>query len=289
MFQKTILCSFIAGILLPNFVSAISLSQALDQGTIALNITANPKKAGHTGPCVQFNLKNLSTQNASIEIPCGLSLHNLRLPAQDLIVLEPMLVKLLPHQQKEIVLNAVCTEKQQSSPSATDTFSLGPLPSPALAGLSQKLYQLKCFDHTAQQAVWSVTDKSPLSDILDTHSDTLVENVLITYLAEQLKQPKPMRTKSSAFTPRVIRYPLEADSKFEVQITRPVTIGFCLTDSNMQVIETIIPDQYEGRKGRARFSYILRLSRPQGVYYICQRTDGVLTRVQSIQVGPDRT
>jgi hypothetical protein len=103
-----------------------------------------------------------------------------------------MLVKLLPHQQKEIVLNAVCTEKQQSSPSVTDTFSLGPLPSSALTGLSQKLYQLKCFDHTAQQAVWSVTDQSPLSDILDTHSDTLVENVLITYLAEQLKQPKPV-------------------------------------------------------------------------------------------------
>ena len=281
--------SFMAGMLLPNFVSAISLSQALDQGTIALHITANPKKAGHTGPCVQFHLKNLSAQNASIEIPCGLSLHNLRLPAQDLIVLEPMLVKLLPHQQKELILNAVCTEKQQSSPSATDTFSLGLLTSPALQGLSQKLFQLKCFDHTAQQAVWSVTDKSPLSDILDTHADTLVENVLITYLAEQLKQPKPTRTKFSPSVPRVIRYPLEADSKFEVQITRPVTIGFCLTDSNMQVIETIIPDQYEGRRGRARFSYMLRLSRPQGVYHICQRTDGVMTRVETIKVGPSRS
>lgn len=287
--MKIYFLTAVACLLFAHSGQAIHLTQAIASHTIQISLTGLIPQNGsssHTGKCLQLQVENLSAQKITIESLPGWSVTNLRNEAQNLLVLDPLNVVLPPHGKSSLALNAVCTEKNNAAPKPEDSFRLDLAgPRHELQVLAQLLYKEKCYTHTAQQAVWVLTDHNLLEDVYDTHADTLLENKLVAFLATTLNKAKPQRIQRPPSVPRILRYPLEAEGKFEVEITRAVTIGYHLTDSNLNVIETIIPDQFEGRRGTARFSYMLRLQRPKGKYFICQRRDQQMVKVQEIVLG----
>lgn len=287
--MRIFLLSAVACLLFGYVSQAMQITEAIQLPTIKISLTGLKPQDGfssHTGKCLQLQLENLGPHKITLESPPGWSVTNQRNEAQNLLVLDAIYVVLAPHEKSTLALNAVCTEKNNASPKPEDSFMLD-LKSPRheIKELAQLLAKEKCYAHTAQQAVWVLTDHNLIEDVYDTHGDTLLENKLVTFLASALNKTIPQRLQRAPSQPRILRYPLEAEGKFEVEITRAVTIGYHLTDSNLNVIETIIPDQFEGRRGTARFSYMLRLQRPKGKYYICQRRDQQLIKVQEIVLG----
>jgi hypothetical protein len=173
---------------------------------------------------------------------------------QSLITIDQMIVQLKQNEEKTITLNALCCNKNFSSPDEDDTFSLSFIHKDKIGELVKLLDKYKCYDNTAQQAMWCFTDEADIASIYNTNEDTLIENQLVLFTANTLQKPIPTKHVFHSAKKREITYPLEFEGKVKVRVDAPTTIGFYLTDSTNNIIDVIIADELENRVGTATFS-----------------------------------
>ncbi|MCC7030427.1 MAG: hypothetical protein IT257_08985 [Chitinophagaceae bacterium] len=269
--------------------AAISLLDAVNQKKVLITATgnspaANPQGGSHTGKCLKLNIKNQTGAKLDIKIESAYHFQNQHKAAQDLMVTENMLVSIAGNQTKSVALNALCTEKTNSSPSETDTFLLIRRNDAQYTNLTAIFEKYKCFLNTAQQAIWCFTDNNPINYIYDTDGDTTVENVLVAYVSTTKGVPMPAR-KRYIETPRIIYYPIEVDSSLSIYIDRVTTIGIYITDSAHHPIITLFADETEKRTGTAKYSFFYRGQQPKGRYYIEMKKNGEWVRVKELLVG----
>lgn len=268
--------------------TAISLIDALKQNKVSMVATgneqaANPAGGSHTGKCLKLKLKNNGAAKLEVKIESAYQFENQHSSAQDLMVTENMIVSIAANESKTIAVNALCTEKSNSAPSEKDTFLLIKRNDARYTNLTAILEKYKCFLNTAQQAVWCFTDNNPIDNIYDTDKDTLLENTLVAYVANTKGVPVPAR-KRYVSTPRILRYPMEIDSSFQIRIEQVTTIGIYLTDSANRVLVTLFADETERRTGTATYSFFYRGQQPKGNYYIQMKKNGQWIRIKEIVI-----
>jgi hypothetical protein len=269
--------------------ATITLLDALHQKKVELYATgnsaeANPQGGSHTGKCLKLKIKNNTGTPLNIKIESAYQFQNQHKAAQDLMVTENMLVSIAGNQTKSVNLNALCTEKTNSSPSEQDTFLLIKRNDARFTDLSAIFEKYKCFLNTAQQAIWCFTDNNPINYIYDTDGDTTVENVLVAYVSTTKGVPMPVR-KRYVETPRIIYYPVEVDSSISVYIDRVTTLGIYITDSSHHPIITLFADETESRTGTAKYSFFYRGQQPKGRYYVEMKKNGAWVRLKELQAG----
>lgn len=238
----------------------------------------------HRGKCLNIMLLNTTNNPINVELDNGYHIENLTLENQDMISTDRMIVSLGPNQQKNIPLNAFCIQKNDRSPSIVDSFRFKGNASPAIKELCVWLQKQKLYTHTAQQAIWCLSDNENMEYVYDTHKDTLLENKLVTLLARLSNKPIPERKKYIASAPRVIYYPIEFDGMYSKHISSPTTTGFYILDSADKVISIIMKDDTEQRQGTVKYSYKYRGQYPKGTYYLKMKQNNTWTLVKELKV-----
>ncbi len=267
----------------------LNLMDAIAQNKVAVVITGNkstdnPGGSSHTGKCLLLKITNNSSSKLDIKIESAYQFVNQTKANQDLISTENLLVSLPANQTKNVAVNALCSKKNNSSPSEGDTFILTKKHDATISNLTSIFEKYKCYLNTAQQALWCFTDNHPIESIYDTNPDTVVENKLVMYVSTAKGLPTPTR-KYYVNTPRIIQYPIEVDSAISVRIESITTIGIFITDSSHNIITTLIEDDTERRIGNAKYSYFYRGQAPKGRYYVAMRRNGQWTNLQTLILG----
>jgi hypothetical protein len=248
------------------------------------NITKNPTKSSHTGKCLKITISNSSNVILEVKIENAYHFTNEYDFKQDLISTENYIVKLNVNETKTIAINALCGEKKNASPNETDTFQLAYKHQGSIEKLTTILQRLKTYDNTAQQAMWCFTDNNSIDNIYDTDLDTTIENELVKFVALEKGIAIPKRPYNLNKKIRAIRYPIELIGSHSEHIDRPTTTGFYLTDTTNKVLETIVADDTESRKGTVKYSWGYRGQLVKGTYYFQMKTNGVWQRLKIIKV-----
>ncbi len=282
---------FLAVILIANFncfATTTTLNEGLKSNKLKVLVTGNntannPTKSSHTGKCLKVTITNSSNASQEVKIENAYHFTNEYDHKQDLISTENYIVKLNANESKTIAINALCGEKSNASPSETDTFKLAYKHDGAIEKLTTILQRLKAFDNTAQQAMWCLTDNNSIDNIFDTNMDSTIENELVKFIALEKRIAVPKRTNYPSKR-RILRYPIELSGSHSEHIESTTTIGFYLTDTTNNILQTIIADDTESRKGTAKYSWGYRGQLAKGTYYFQMKMNGVWKRLDVIKV-----
>jgi hypothetical protein len=139
--------------------NSYTLEDAIKRKLVTAEIIGrtNPDHA-YYGECINIRLKNTSGQNLSLNLESGRRLNCDYDSVQDMMITKSEIFALLPSQTKEFVINAMCCEKSNRSPSNTTSYNLGAMADATLVQLARLIENLNAQDYAGQHAVWVITD-----------------------------------------------------------------------------------------------------------------------------------
>lgn len=122
-------------------------------------------RADGFAPKLQMELKNNTNTPLKIELEEGYLMDPVEAGYQALLMTKPLMITLPPKSETKQFLYAMCTQLSMSSPNATIRYNIGKRAPDALLRLAQFIAQKNYQNFGAQQAVWSLSDKSPILSI----------------------------------------------------------------------------------------------------------------------------
>jgi hypothetical protein len=176
-----ILAATLLSFLSPLTAQVLDLADAVKKGLLA--VTAEGA-GGHSGECLQLNLKNKSKKKLEIRVPAGQifeagdsSLQNLMVSKEETFFVESGGSRLGK-------LFGFCVEASDGSPGGGSLFKMGKLAEGNLLKMAKYLSDNKLHQHpSAQYAVWAISDADRLEGIGDP--------ILTKYVADLLGKPMP--------------------------------------------------------------------------------------------------
>lgn len=146
-------------------IKAISLQDAISKKLISVTIGANDSESSYYGDCIKLSIKNKSTKELKIELLAGMFLMPEDSSIQRMMVAEQMIFALNASADKEVTINAFCTQMHNSSPSESTIFKVGKMAKGHLLGLAKLISKHKFFSKAGQNAIWCITDGQELYNI----------------------------------------------------------------------------------------------------------------------------
>ncbi|MEO6040025.1 MAG: T9SS type A sorting domain-containing protein [Saprospiraceae bacterium] len=141
------------------------LADAIAKKLVALDIRGT---GGHQGECLKVVCRNLRGQMLRLRIPQGQLLEPVDSSMQTLVVVEGRELMVTAKSPAEVLLSTFCTQAGDRSPTAGSPFALGALAAENLRALLQFIVEKgKAGDGDAQNAVWCITNQSPIGSIAD--------------------------------------------------------------------------------------------------------------------------
>lgn len=142
---------------------AINLEKAISDKIISVKFVSNGSYAGKS---VVSEVKNLTSTAVKICVPAGTYFQAPSDKEQDLLIPQDEFFALTPNHSKSITLNGFCSNLNNKAPSSGGKFKLSANKTPKemqklIAFLKGKKYE----NHTLQDAVWSITNQSSVSNI----------------------------------------------------------------------------------------------------------------------------
>ncbi|MCC6723633.1 MAG: hypothetical protein IT258_03930 [Saprospiraceae bacterium] len=159
----------------------LDLAEAVKKGL--LSITAEGA-GGHSGECLQLNLKNKSKKRLEVHVPAGQIFEAGDSSLQNLMVSKAETFFVESGASKMGKLFGFCVEASDGSPGGGSLFKMGKLAEGNLLKIAKYLSDNKLHEHpNAQYAVWAVSDADRLEGIGDP--------ALTKYVADLLGKPMP--------------------------------------------------------------------------------------------------
>ncbi len=152
-----------------NIASNLDLKSALKSEIVTADILSNGKYSGRS---VEMTLTNNKMKSVQILIPAGTMYEPENDDEQTLIQLEDELITLKPNEKRMVRLAAFCTEAHDSAPSSEGTFTLAQNTNPKLKDLISYIDGKSVSKKAYQDAVWSITDHRPISNIVAEDAET---------------------------------------------------------------------------------------------------------------------
>ena len=272
-----------------NSMSMYPIMDAIKKNLIKVNVLARgyaiENHSSYYGKCINLKIKNLTSSKLIINVDCGRKLDCIYDSIQDMIITKSEILSLLPNQQTDFTINAMCGQLSHKTPSESSAYKFGNLVDNVLLKVVKLIEELDCQNDAGQFAVWVFTDNmSPES--------------INTYFGNKEKAKK---LKEYVFTLKGINkketgyiydysYP-KTDSAFtniigEIQWIMPSDgkVSFILYDNYGDQIVTIFNNiQYS--KGLQTYRYKLTdLSLKKGeLYWLRLKSDGNKIKELAIQ------
>lgn len=149
-------------------------------GTNSNEIPDELRKNGF-GPKLQMELANNTGETLKIEMEEGYMMEPEESGYQALLMTQPLIITLQPKSKIKQFIYAMCTQLSMSSPNKKVKYKIGKKAPDVLLKMAQYIAKNKLQNLAAQQAVWSISDNSPILAIHDENNN--VTNDLQKFVA----------------------------------------------------------------------------------------------------------
>lgn len=238
--------------------SSLTLEKALSEKKVEMVIVS---KGGHSGNCIDIQLKNLTNKKLEIEMTPGTVFMPEDEGEQTLINTEEKIFALEKNQSKTFKVNAYCTEAHDRCPSTASKFKLAQTPNATLKKLTYFLDSLKTADHSMiQQSIWCLTDSESVANVYT--EDLKVTKAMRGYLCAVTGQKDPWyttrRQTSVDANNRIVSVAKEIKGDLEFTTTEPLDMQGVVVDSTGKEIYRN-PNKIVGPSGKIRFKFKLQV------------------------------
>lgn len=168
-FSITILCATFAWAFtnISETDETVNLQTALSNGQLQAEIISN---GGYSQNSVHLDLVNKTSRILKVVVPAGSLFKTDDNSEQELVVPRDQLIVLNPKAQLKQDLSAYCTEASDLVPQKGNKFTLTHVKEKNLSSLINYLNKNNVSTTSIQEAIWSVTDKHPISHVSVTNS-----------------------------------------------------------------------------------------------------------------------
>lgn len=240
---------------------------------------------GHSGACVRVDAVNRTGEFAHITIPSGWRFGSQDSSLQDLLVVGEHVLALAPNGRSSITCRAFCCEASRGGPANGSAFNDGALADSALVKLARHLASAGCSDEAMQQAVWAVSDNTPISAI--DADDAAATNNLRQFVSALTGRPVPWYTTAfahaepgRAFNPNATR----VTGGVEFQQRHAGVLSIVVKDADGRTIH-VLDEGRVLRQGKYTINVDVTVRNwPTGRYGICFATDGVLLKKEEFEL-----
>ncbi|MFY0651025.1 MAG: hypothetical protein JXQ96_03280 [Cyclobacteriaceae bacterium] len=143
-------------------IDTLKISDAVLKKRISLIAEGN---GGLGEKSVSLTLRNNVSSSLLILIPAGQILNSADADAQDLIVLEEIIVSLPPKKEGTTILAGACTQMSNYAPKKGESYNLGQIAVGPLLKVAQIVSDNNFSNVNAQAAVWGITDGGSINNI----------------------------------------------------------------------------------------------------------------------------
>ncbi len=157
----------------------IDLQDAIEQGMVKANVNG---VGGHLGKVLALEVTNLQTKTIYINVPVGIQFHSEDEGLQDLINTQGTRLAIAAGRVNKLVLNAMCIQPSNGSPSVGSSFLVGTLATGALLELVQYIAEKKYLDELGQSAVWTIVRNEGLENVYGPDPSKL--NDLVKFMSQ---------------------------------------------------------------------------------------------------------
>jgi hypothetical protein len=252
---------------------SLSVAEAAKRGLVNLEIKS---KGGYTGQVIEMAIRNLSGRALNLFVEAGRRLDSKKQTEQDILVTKREDLYVAAGQKKNFNVHGMCCQAHNSAPSTAALYSTGEMADSNLVKLASFIDMNKWYnDHTAQQAVWSVSDNESIGAI--TSSDTSVQNQLRRFVSRITGRKIPAyevrfgNGDGADLLGKATR--LDAVFNYSLPANGHATIG--IFDESGKMVQSLMNDMSHER-GEYKLFYSFRTrDLPKGRYYTRLLVDGI--------------
>lgn len=165
-----------------------TLNEAIKVNMIEYALTGSSNSTHYQKP-VELSIKNKTNQILKIKIETGSLLEANDASLQNLITVKNEMIAIAPFGQKQTTLNAMCVQKNDAAPVDGKKYVPLEMATGALLELTKLIEMKNYFDIAAQQAIWCLTDASPIEDISGWNSEEVTD--LQKFVSKATGKPLP--------------------------------------------------------------------------------------------------
>jgi len=180
----------------------ISIEKASAEGVIRLNIHG---RGGYSGDCLTMAIVNTLHDSGYYWLEAGRRLHSNDTGVQDIFVAKDIFIRMAAGQEKHFSIFGFCCQMHKHAPSITSTYAPGVMTKFKLYALAQYLNNPKHKFSTEiiQQAVWVISDKIDLANIMTHAEDTISAKVLKNAVAgiKRMRKHSPQKPSGENNSP----------------------------------------------------------------------------------------
>lgn len=239
--RTTYTLTFIVLLSLKSF--GLSLSEAIADKKVMVDWTGSdystvPEAIKNSGfyPKMQMVITNQTNAPLTVNLDEGYLLQPNEEGYQAMLITQQIALDCPAKQQQKQLIYAMCTQLSHSGPGVKTHYKLGEKATPALFQLAQFIRMHNYQNSAAQQAVWSITDGSPILSIDDANPAVMeslqgfVAQLKGTTLAK-IKEQEPRKAK--ALLQEFNGLKVDRNITFSADSITTVSVGFYDMDNNL--------------------------------------------------------
>lgn len=185
----------------------MNLQKALDLKLVKAEVKS---LGGHSGFCINMNLKNLTKDSLVIIVEAGRRLNSVEDKNQDILITQQEIIAMSKAESRSFNVKGYCCQSSHSSPSAGAKYDVNKMADSNLVSVARYLNISKMEPNVEQQAIWAISDNKATANIASQKDTTLLP---LKQLVANLKGEKlpwySMITKTVVFASGSMQtYPL---------------------------------------------------------------------------------
>ena len=221
----------------------MSLSEAIADKKVIVDWTGSdystmPEDIKNSGFCpkMQMVITNQTNAPLTVNLDEGYLLQPNEEGYQAMLITQQIALDCPVKRQQKQLIYAMCTQLSHSGPGVQTHYKLGQKASPALLQLAQYIRIHNYQNTAAQQAVWSLTDRSPVLSI-ESENDALKKG-LQSFVAQLMgstleKLEKQEQRNTTALLQEFNGNKLDRNITFRADSTTTVSVGFYDMDNHL--------------------------------------------------------
>ena len=215
------------------------IEKAIESGKITTVINGFSGSPHYSQPA-KILITNNTSEQIGIRIRNGQNLISYPSNVQDLIVVKNELIILKANEKKEITLNAMCTQRQNSGPNKTSVYKLGEIAKGPMKALTTEIEKRKDYNTLGQYSVWAISNGRNLGTIAGYDEETASHYQ--TFLSDLTGKPIPERDINDYMTnynaPLIMKRTIGGSFEYGLSKESAVTIG--LFDTNSIIVRELL-------------------------------------------------
>lgn len=270
MRKTTANCCIVAMLLtclqLDSTAQALGIGEALKKGLVSVTASG---AGGHSGQCLQLQIKNISKKKLEIKVPAGQIFEAGDSSLQNLMVSKSENFLVESGKSNTGKLFGFCIEAGDGSPGESSIFKMGKLAEGNLLKMANYLNDNQMHDHpSAQYAVWAVTDADRLEGIGDPSLTKFVADLLGKPVPEyHIQYNAPPQDRQLPGQPANWREAFAMNGLFYYDLAADKQVDFGLYNEAGELVHTLFKNRLQ-KRGSHKFRFEFEIKGlPKGKYF----------------------